>query len=52
MYATRDYNRYLNENEGEDDGEYNMDDYEEAGMEEEEVSNKNQPDEDGWVVVQ
>ena len=31
------------------DGEMNMDDYEEVEMEEEKP--KNQPDEDGWIIV-
>lgn len=50
LYKTRDYARYDNE-DGDDDGEFNSDDYEEVNMEEEETP-KNQPDEDGWVVVQ
>lgn len=44
--ATRNYQQYDND---EDDGEMNMDDYEEVEMEEEKP--KNQPDEDGWTIV-
>ncbi|KAM7457676.1 hypothetical protein BLSTO_01574 [Blastocystis sp. subtype 1] len=45
LEATRNYRQY----DGEDDGEMNMDDYEEVEMEEEKP--KNQPDEDGWIIV-
>lgn len=48
LEATRDYKKF--DEEAEDNGEYNPDDYEEMEMEEEEPA-KNQPDEDGWVVV-
>lgn len=44
--ATRNYQQYDSD---EDDGEMNMDDYEEVEMEEEKP--KNQPDEDGWIIV-
>ena len=48
LEATRDYQKY--DEDAEDNGEYNPDDYEEVEMEEEGPA-KNQPDEDGWVVV-
>ncbi len=50
LEATKDYKRYEDENCDGDD-EYNPDDYEEIDMEEEEPKKKNQPDEDGWVIV-
>lgn len=51
MAATRNYAKFDNENQ-EEDGEFNSSDYEEVNMEEEEEVPKNQPDEDGWTVVQ
>lgn len=46
LEATKNYQKYESD---EDDGEMDPDDYEEMEMEEEKP--KNQPDEDGWIVV-